>query len=101
MSCLSRSAVKAGNGLRSWEELRLCKGWSAILWQKGSESAAVQIQGLARGSHPAQCHLTEKPVGSGLTSLQPKYSTAVFPTGDASRMEGESHRDMIRNGGLI
>lgn len=36
-----------------------------------------------------------------LTSSQPKYSPAVFPTGDASRMEGESRRDMIRNGGLI
>lgn len=101
MSFLGHSAVKAGNGLQSWEELRLCRGWSAILWQKGSESVAVQIQGLAHGSHPAKCRLTEKPIGSGLTSSQPKYSPAVFPTGDASRMEGESRRDMIRNGGLI
>lgn len=69
--------------------------------RKQAESEAVKIQGQAHGSHPAKCHLTEKPIRSGLTSSQPKYSPAVFPTGDASRMEGESRRDMIRNGRLI
>lgn len=52
-------------------------------------------------TQPAKCHLTEKRIRSGLTSPQPKYSPAVFPTGDASRMESESRRDMIRNRGLI
>lgn len=65
------------------------------------QAESVKIQGQAHGSHPAKWHLTEKPIRSELTSSQPKYSPAVFPTGDASRMEGKSRRDMIRNEGLI
>lgn len=65
--------------------------------RKEAKSAAVKIQGRAHGCHPAKCHLTEKRIRSRLISPQPKYSPAVFPTRDASRMEGESHRDMIRN----
>lgn len=98
--CPGHSTVKAGNGLQSWEELHLCRGWSAILWQEGSNSEAVQSRAWHTGL-TQQCHLTEKPIRTGLTSSQPKYSPAVFSTGDASRMEGKSRQDMIRNVSLI
>lgn len=72
----------------------LCAGQSAFA--RGGVPSSGRKHKPAHRSHPAPCHLMQKPIRSGLTSPQPKYSPAVLPTGDASRTEGEAGRDVIR-----